>query len=613
MYMKKRVADYIADYLVEHNITQLFEVVGGGAMHLNDAFGHKAGLHVIYHHHEQAAAIAAEAYARVHNQMAAVCVTSGPGATNAITGCLCAYMGSVPMLLFSGQVRYAVTVRGQGLKLRTNGEQEYDICRSVEGMTKFCEMVSDPMRIRYVLEKACFLARTGRPGPVWLDIPLDVQSAIVETDELYGFDAGKEGYAEKPGFDPEIISRILEKLQTAERPVLYCGMGVRLSGAYEKFMELVDLLHIPVTTGMTTVDCIPNDHPLYAGRPGATGDRAGNFAVQNSDLFLSIGSRLSYKQTGYNTDTWARAAYKIMVDVDPEELKREYLKIDLPVCADAMDFIERLIDGVKGMKEKLPVRDQWIAQCREWVNKYPVVTPDKYITPDGRGSIYVFYKVLSELMPENAVYVTTSGNSRVVCRQAATMKKGQRVITNHSTSPMGYCLPASIGACIANDRKPVVLITGEGGFQMNLQELQTIKQNKLPVHIVVINNEGYHSIRMTQNSFFKEHTHVGIGEESGDLSFPDISKIAYAYEYPYFESANLDDLEETLRNFLACETYAICQVFVTKSQVTMPKASSRKLPDGRMVSAPLEDMAPFLDREELKENMYIPVIEDSKE
>lgn len=611
--MRKRVADYIADYLVEHNVTRLFEVVGGGAMHLNDAFGHKDGLHVIYHHHEQAAAIAAEAYARVNNQMAAVCVTSGPGATNAITGCLCAYMGSIPMVLFSGQVRYPLTVRGQGLDLRTNGEQEYDICKSVAGMTKFCEMVSEPMRIRYVLEKACYFAKAGRPGPVWLDIPLDIQAAIVETDDLYGFDAIAEGYEEKPHFDKTVISLILEKLKTSERPVLYCGMGVRLAGAYEKFMELVDLLGIPVTTGMTTLDCVPNGHPLYAGRPGATGDRAGNFAVQNSDFFLSIGSRLSYKQTGYNTATWARAAYKVMVDVDPEELKRKYLNIDLPVCADALDFIEQLIEGIKNLQEKLPERNKWIGQCKEWVGKYPVVTPDKYETPDGRGSTYVFYKTLSELMPENAVYVTTSGNSRVICRQAAIMKKGQRVITNHSTSPMGYCLPAAIGACLANNGRMVVLITGEGGFQMNLQELQTIKHNRLPVHIVVINNEGYQSIRITQNSFFKEHTHVGIGEESGDLSFPDISKIAYAYEYPYFESKNVDDLEDTLRRFLACETYAICQVFVTKTQVTMPKASSRRLADGRMVSMPLEDMAPFLDREELKENMYIPLVSDSEE
>lgn len=604
--MKLRVADYIADFLVDNGIDHLFEVVGGGAMHLNDALGHKDGLTVTYHH-EQAAAIAAEAYARMSNNMAAVCVTSGPGATNAITGCLCAYMGSIPMILFSGQVRYPLTVRGQGLNLRTNGEQEYDICRSVAGMTKYCEMISDPQRIRYCLEKAVFMARAGRPGPVWLDVPLDIQSATVETNELMGFDYTAEGYEVKPNFDKTVIPMIVEKIKHAERPILYCGQGVRLSGGYEKFLKLIDVLGIPVTTGMTTVDCIPNDHPLYAGRPGATGDRAGNFAVQNSDLFISIGSRLSYKQTGYNTDTWARCAYKVMVDIDPEELKREYLHIDLPICADAADFIEAMLEEIK---EPLIRKEKWIDQCHRWVDKYPVVTPDKYDIPDGRGSIYVFYKELSELMQEGAVYVTTSGNSRVICRQAATIKKGQRVITNHSTSPMGYGLPASIGTCLANDKKPVVLITGEGGFQMNIQELQTIKQNKLPVHIIVINNEGYHSIRITQNSFFKDHSHVGIGEESGDLSFPELSRIAAAYEFPYFESRNVDDLRSTLENFLACEGYAICQVFVTKTQVTMPKASSKKLTDGSFVSAPLEDMAPFLPSDELKENMYIPLMSD---
>ena len=571
-------------------------------MYLNDAFGHKQGLNVIYNHHEQASAIAAEAYYRLNNQIAAVCVTSGPGGTNALTGCLCAYMSSIPVVFFSGQVRYPLTVRGQGLNLRTNGEQEYDICRSVEGMTKYCEMVVDPYRICYSLQKALFIAKEGRPGPVWLDIPLDVQAAIVDPDELEQFDPAKEGLHEKPIFDKKIVRTIIDKIKSAKRPILYCGLGVRLSGGYDSFIKLVDKLGIPVTTGMTTVDCIPNDHPLYAGRPGPTGDRAGNFAVQNSDLFLSIGSRLSYKQTGYNTDKWARGAYKIMVDIDSEELKRKYLHIDLPICADAKIFIDTILAE---LDEPLARNNDWIQQCRAWVQKYPVVTDDKYKTPDGRGSIYVFYNILSRLMPEGAIYVTTSGNSRVICRQAAIMKKGQRVITNHSTSPMGYCLPASIGACVANDRNPVVLVTGEGGFQMNIQELQTIKQNNLPIHIIVINNCGYHSIRITQNNYFKGHSHVGMGPESGDLSFPDLKRIAFAYDIPYFESKDNSDMEEILRQFLKKDGWALCQVFVTPTQITEPKASSKRLSDGTMVSAPLEDMAPFLSNEELKSNMYI--------
>ena len=604
--MKQRVSDYIADFLVKNRINQVFEVVGGGAMYLNDSFGHHSGLNVTYHHHEQAASIAAEAYARLSNNIAAVCVTSGPGATNAITGCLCADMGSIPMIVFSGHVRYSLTVRAQGINLRTNGEQEYDICRSVKGMTKFCEMISDPTSIRYYLEKALFLASSGRPGPVWIDVPLDVQSAIIDTEKLNSFDYIKENYVIKPCFDKSIVKNIVSKVNESIRPVLYCGMGVRLSGAYEKFMEMVDLLGIPVTTGMTTVDCIPDCHKYYAGRPGVTGDRAGNFAVQNSDLFLSIGSRLSYKQTGYNTSTWARSAYKIMVDIDSEELKRKYLNIDLPICADAGDFIDAMIEELR--KNPCKEHTEWVNQCNQWVKEYPVVTKDKYMVPDDRGSIYVFFKVLSELIPEGGVYVTTSGNSRVICRQAAKMKVGQRVITNHSTSPMGYCLPASIGACIANERRPVFLVTGEGGFQMNIQELQTIKQNNLPVHIFVINNEGYHSIRMTQNSFFPDHSHIGIGDESGDLSFPEINRIADAYEYPYFEARNNDEFENIIKQFLDYPSYAICQIFVTKKQTTSPKASSKKTESGVFISTPLEDMAPFLDRDELSKNMYIPLV-----
>lgn len=607
--MKIKVSDYIAAYLAEQGVTQVFSVVGGGSIHLNDAFGHSPDINVTYNHHEQAASIAAEAYARLTNRIAAVCVTSGPGATNAITGCLCGYMGSIPMLIFSGQVRYPLTVQALQLDLRSNGEQEYDICRSVKGMTKYCEMVSNPKRIKYCLDKALYLAYSGRPGPCWLDMPLDVQGAIVDTDDFIEFNPQDE-YEEIPKIEEDVVYSILKKITESKRPVLYLGQGVRNAGAYKKMRELIELLKIPVTTGMTSLDMIPNDHELYAGRPGATGDRAGNFAVQNSDLLLSIGSRLSYKQTGYNTDTWARGAYKIMVDIDGEELKRKYLNIDMPIQADAKDLIEKLIAVIRKKKIEIPDYSLWIKQCKNWQIKYPVVTQKQYNVEDGRGNIYVFYKTLSELMQPGAIYVTTSGNSRVVCRQAAIIKEGQRVITNHSTSPMGYCLPASIGTCIGNKKNPVVLITGEGGFQMNIQELQTIVQNKLPIKIIVINNEGYHSIRLTQNSFFKNSTHVGIGEESGDLSFPDISKIAYAYGFKYFECKNNDDYDKILPQLLEYDGYALCQVFVTKNQVTEPKAASKMLPTGKMISAPLEDMAPFLTKEELQENMYIPLVEE---
>lgn len=606
--MRMKVSDYIAKYLVSCGIRNAFSVVGGGSIHLNDALGHCPQIQVIYTHHEQAAAIAAEAYARLTGRIAAVCVTSGPGATNAITGCLCGYMGSIPMLIFSGQVRYPLTVRATGLDLRCNGEQEYDICRSVVGMTKYCEMISDPSKIRYCLEKAFYLANSGRPGPCWLDIPLDVQGAVIESDELMSFDPLSEADHHAPKNLDAQAEIILEKIQCAKRPVLYAGQGIRTSGAYNRFQELINQLKIPVTTGMTSVDLVPNTHPFYAGRPGATGDRAGNFAVQNCDLFLSLGSRLSYKQTGYKTETWARNAYKIMVDIDKEELKRDYLRIDMPVWADVKDLIDAMIRIMKRKHTAIDGHKPWMEQCKRWLQQYPVVTDAHYNVPDGRGSIYVFYKTLSELMPENAIYVTTSGTFRVVCRQAAIMKAGQRVITNHSTSPMGYCLPASIGACVGGEGKPVVLVTGDGGIQMNIQELQTIIQNKLPIKIIVINNEGYHSIRMTQNSLFRDRTHVGIGEESGDLSFPNFEKIASAYGYPYFISRNNEETPSVLKDLLAYEGYALCEVLITKGQVTAPKAASKILPDGQMVSAPLEDMAPFLPREELEKNMYITLI-----
>lgn len=603
-YMKIKVSDYIADFLVKNKINQLFTVVGGGSMHLNDSFGHKENLNVIYHHHEQAAAIAAEAYARYKNLPAAICVTSGPGATNAITGCLCAYMGSIPMLIFSGQVRYPLTVRAQKLNLRTNGEQEYDICKSVESMTKYSVMIDNPYDIKYHLDKALFLAKNGRPGPTWLDIPLDVQGAMIETDDLKEFIPNLDFYNQLKQIKTDTIELIYDKLMKSKRPVICVGLGVRLANACPDLLILAETLNIPIITHMTTLDVVPNDHSLYAGRSGTTGDRSGNFVIQNSDFLISIGSRLSYKQTGYNHASWAKNAFKIMVDIDEEELKRKYLNIDLAIRCDAKTFIKSMLKFYQNNENiHLNNYDSWISQCKKWQLKYPVVTPDLYNTIDGKASIYVFYKVLSKLVPENGIYVTTSGNSRVVARQVLEIKKNQRVITNHSTSPMGYCLPAAIGTCVSSNKKNTILITGEGGFQMNIQELQTIKHNNLPIKIFVINNEGYHSIRITQNNFFADHTHIGIGNESGDLSFPDIKKIANAYDFPYMEVSNNSDLEEVISNFLNIDGYALCQVYVTKTQFTSPKVASRRLKNGSFQSAELEDMYPFLSKDELEENM----------
>lgn len=609
--MKMKVSDYIANSLAIFGIRQVFSVTGGGAMHLNDSLGHHPRLSCMYHHHEQAAAMAAEAYARVNNQMAAVCVTSGPGATNAITGVLCGWMDSVPMLIFSGQVRYDTTVRSSGLNIRTMGVQEYDIVKSVEPMTKYAVMVEDPNKIRYHIDRAIYMATHGRPGPCWLDIPLNVQSAWIETEDLEIYDCWEDKDEFPDKIEDDVIERILEKISGAKRPVLYAGRGIRIANVYDRFQVLVKLLGIPVVTGMSSIDLMESAHPLYVGRNGGTGDRAGNFAVQNSDVLFSIGSRQSILQTGFAYEKWAREAYTILNDIDGEELKKKSLHVDFPVVGDAGELIELLIMRLEelGCTEedswfsRSGGASAWLEKCRGWKYKYPVVTEKHYEEMEaGRTNIYAFYQTLSELLPEGEQIVVSVGTSRVAGSQAIFLKKGQRFYTNAVTASMGYGLPAAIGVCVAAGQKEVVCVTGEGSLQMNIQELQTIRHHNLPIRIFVINNEGYHSIRQTQNSYFHGNL-VGVGEESGDLSFPNLERLAWAYGFEYRECRDSKALHRDISGALESPAPCICQVFVTKKQNTEPKLASRQLPDGTMVSASLEDMYPFLSREEMDENM----------
>ena len=606
--MKQKVSDYIADYIAEWGIRDVFTVTGGGAMHMNDAFGHHPKLHCTYQHHEQACAMAAEAYARMDNRMAAVCVTTGPGATNAITGVLGGWMDSIPMLVFSGQARYATTVAASGLKLRSMGVQECNIVPVVTSITKYAQMIIHPEDIRYHLEKALYMAVNGRPGPVWLDIPLDVQGAVIETEELRGDDP-QENPEEKPAeISQNVIQQILDKIEKSRRPVLFPGNGVRLAGAMDDFQKLVNILGVPVITGMSSVDAMESEHPYFAGRSGGTGTRPGNFALQNSDVLLSIGNRQGFAQTGFQYQDWARDSYTILNDIDENELKKPSLHVSLPVCGDAGDLIRKLICAaeLRGADETNPLfkgRD-WIRQCQVWKQKYPVVTAKHYETvEEGCTNIYAFYEELSKAMQEGQTLMVSVGTSRVAGSQAFRVKKGQRFITNPNTASMGFCLPAATGICVAQPGKPVVCVTGEGSLQMNLQELQTIWQNRLPVKLFVINNQGYHSIRQTQQSYF-EPPLVGVGAESGDLSFPDLSRIIPAYGFSYRAVHAAEELPETLHQILEEDGASVCEVFVTKYQKTEPKTSAKKLPDGSMVSAPLEDMYPFLSKEELEENMF---------
>ena len=607
--MRIRLSDYVAQYLVDHGIRDCFMVVGGGAMHLNDALGHMEGLSCMYQHHEQACAIAAESYARLENRPALLCVTTGPGGTNAITGVLGAWLDSIPMFVLSGQVRYDTTARyamqfTDGLPLRAVGDQEYDIVSSVSPMCKYAVMIEDPKTIRYHLERAFHLMTQGRPGPVWLDIPVNFQGMQIETDELTGYDPAEDASLAPPSVAEADLEKALEMLQEAERPVIYAGGGIRLAGCTELFHRVVNRMGIPVVTYWNSIDLMETDDPLYCGRGGNMGDRAGNFAVQNSDLVLAVGTRISIRQTGYKFASWARAARVIMVDADRAELKKPTIHVDLPIWADAADFLSRL-------EARLPsgpfASDAWRGQCRKWKERYPVVTEEQKAFDGGYANVYAAMDILSSALPEGSLTAVSNGACCVAGHQTWKIRHGSRFIINNAVASMGYGLPAAIGLCVAAGRKDVICMEGDGSIMMNLQELQTIVTNRLPVKVFLINNQGYHSIRITQTNLFSHHTKVGIGPESGDLSFPDYAKIADAFGYPYRRACSNREVQECIDWALKTEGFTFCEIMTDTKQVWEPKSSARRLEDGSLVSPPLEDLAPFLPREELAENMYIPM------
>lgn len=618
--MKIKVSDYVSQFLVDNGITHAFTVTGGGAMHLNDSLGHQKGLTCVYNHHEQACAIAAESYARIHNKIAALCVTTGPGGTNAMTGVVGGYLDSIPMLVISGQVRYDTTARSTGLNIRAMGDQEFDITKSAAAMTKYAQMVTDPKQIRYCMDKALYIATTGRPGPCWIDIPVNFQGFYVDTDELEGFDPAEYEAQLAPHVTDEQVDAIIDKIKNAKRPVLYAGNGIRISGGYESFKKVVELLNIPVATGWDSIDEIYDEHPLYVGRGGIMGDRAGNFAVQNSDLVFAIGNRLSIRQVGYNWKTWAREAYVIMNDVCEDEMKKPTLHVDMPVWADAKELLEKMAARLEKTGEKVFTGNDWIERCQQWKKNYPVVLP-KHYEDKNHANVYAFIKELSSRLSEGQVTVVGNGSACVVGSHAYVIKKDQRFIINSAIASMGYDLPAAIGAAVAEhgDKalygrsltddlvKDIILVTGDGSIQMNIQELQTVIHHKMPIKIFLINNQGYHSIRQTQTNLFNKNF-VGIGPQSGDLSFPDMSKLAPAYGYPYLSCDGNDKLDETIDKALGMKGPVICEIFVSTEQNFEPKSSTKRLEDGTLVSPPLEDLAPFLDRDEFRKNMIIDPI-----
>lgn len=698
--MKQKLANYIAETLVKNGITQNFTVTGGGAMHLNDAFGHQKGMYSLYQHHEQACAMAAESYARIYNRPALCCVTSGPGGTNAITGVLGAWLDSLPMIVISGQVRFDNTARWSGVDIRAMGDQEYDIVQAVSCMCKYAEMLIDPMRVRYAVEKCIYLSQTGRPGPCWLDIPVDIQGTYIETDDLQGFDpaayereqAARKGspaaryanvgdpevpFSETRLEDPAVLRaaarRILDHIRESKRPVFYTGNGIRIAGAESLFLAVAHRLNIPVVVGWNAPDVIPTEDPLYAGRPGGRGDRPGNLTVQNADLILSIGSRLNIRQVGYSFRSWARDAYVIVNDIDPEELKKPSVHADLRICADARALLKALLAeldaqgidclfaGGEGMvrgdaasichtekAEAVLARDpgdpaariSWLSTAAFYRENYPTVLPE-YLedshSEEELANVYALVDKVSRASREDQVTVVGNGSPCVAGGQAYIVKKGARFISQDGVAAMGYDLPAAIGAWAAvlgpdhenyqekgrqnpywagkEEQYPdhgahdIILLTGDGSIQMNLQELQTIIHHQMDIKIFVINNGGYHSIRQTQNSFFGKPL-VGIGVDSGvdgvcDLSFPDLEKLANAYGYPFKRVSKNEDLDIAIEKTLAVKGPMICEVMVTMEQQFLPKSAAKKLPDGSLVSPPLEDMAPFLPEEEMDKLMLV--------
>lgn len=600
-----KVSEYVASFLADFGVRHVFMVTGGGAMHLNDAFGRETRIKYICNHHEQACAMAAEGYARVTGKVGVLNVTTGPGSINALNGVFGAWTDSIPLLVISGQVKLETCMASYQLSgLRQLGDQEADIIPMVQGITKYAVMVKDPQTIRFHLEKALYLAKSGRPGPCWIDIPIDVQAAKIDPSTLPGFTPVEGVFPDRSDLLTTQCREVAERLMAASRPVMMVGSGIRLSGAVEKFERVIAKLRIPVTTAWTAHDLIPTDHELFCGRPGTVGDRPGNFTVQNSDLLIVIGSRLNIRQVSYNWKAFARHAYKVQVDVDEAELSKPTVRPDLAISCDAAAFLEELDRQLDRLLYDSSRHAAWLAWCRERVARYPVVLP-RHREFNGGINPYHFLDQLCRALEPDDVIVCGNGAACVVTFQVVHIKRGQRLFCNSGSASMGYDLPAAIGAAVAHEGKRVICLAGDGSIQMNIQELQTLVHHQFPIKIFVLNNNGYLSIRQSQKNFF--NFLVGESDVSG-VSFPDMVQIGQAYGIPSLQVAGPDFLP-TVKRALAAPGPQLCQVTLDPNQQFEPKLSSKSLPDGRIVSAPLEDLYPFLDRDELLENLLVPPME----
>ncbi len=579
----------------------VFMVPGGGAMHLNDSLGHCQGLEFVSNHHEQASAIAAEAYARVTNNLGVALVTTGPGGTNAITGVAGAWLDSTPCLFISGQVKRADMVGNRGI--RQLGVQEIDIVSLVKPITKYAVTIMDPVTIRFHLEKAVHLARSGRPGPVWIDIPLDVQAAMIEPNSLEKFiPLGEEKFEPKK----EEILETIRMLNEAERPIILAGNGIRLAGAQESFVRLIERLNVPVLTTRLGVDLIPAAHPLSMGMPGSLAPRSANFALQNSDFLLILGARLDMALIAYAPEQLAREAKKVMVNIDSSEIQKVASIIDLKIQSDTRLFIERMLEEAPAVLPR--DRSHWLERCQAWKQKYPFVLPEHH-SQSGRVSLYAFADIISqEINGDYVILPGNSGNAAEIFLTAFSVKAGQRVFHNKGTGAMGFGQAAAIGACLASGRKPTICVDGDGGFQLNIQELETIKYLGLPVKFFVMNNGGYASIRGSQLNYFGRLT--GADSASG-MTLPDVVNVAKSYGLESLRIETGSNLREQVRAVLAMPGPVVCDVLIIPDEPRTPRIASRQRSDGSMVSTPLEDMFPFLDRQEFFENMIVPPLKEN--
>lgn len=597
-----KLTDYLAQYLVDLGVKKVFLITGGACAHIVDSIGKNPNISYIVTRHEQAAAMAADAYSRITKNIGVAIATSGPGATNLFSGIGCPFFDSIPVLMISGQVNIWETKGNTGV--RQIGFQETEVVDMVRSKTKFAVLVTEPNKIKYYLDKAVYIAKSGRPGPVWLDIPMNVQESEISIDELEEFDPKELNEKSDTTYSCKSIHT---KIMDSKRPVIIAGAGIKLGQAENEFFKLINHLKIPVVSTWSGIDILPYDHNQYVGQYGVCGSRAANFAVQNSDLLLVLGSRLDTRQAP-NPKTFARNAFKIVVDIDKAELNKKRVIPDIAVNANVRDFLNNLNFISRMMVTKLPDFSTWLSKCKEWKERYPTVLPE-YHHQKGSVNAYVFIEALSKKLPLNSIIVTDEGGNLTWTIQGFKIKEGHRLFSAFGDSPMGYALPASIGAALADPSSSIICIDGDGGFQMNIQELQTIRHHNLPIKIFILDNRCYGIIKQFQETYFESRFEAS-DVETG-YSAPDFVKIAEAYEIPTVTIENHSEIDEKLNWVIKANGPVLCNVKLDKGQKIAPRLAPIKNPEGKFIAKPIEDLTPLLPRNEFEANMIIePLKED---